>query len=78
MINPLVEKELMAQLNKLSEEQQQQVLDFARFLAMKNPVGVPGKELLKFAGTISHEDAKIMLEAAEENWGQADLKSWCE
>jgi hypothetical protein len=36
MINPLVEKEIFAQLNKLSDEQQQQVLDFARFLAMKN------------------------------------------
>ncbi len=78
MINPLIEKEISAQLNKLSDEQQQQVLDFARFLAMKKPVGVPGKELLKFAGTISHEDAKIMLEAAEENWGQADLKRWSE
>ncbi|MFB2897148.1 DUF2281 domain-containing protein [Aerosakkonemataceae cyanobacterium BLCC-F50] len=78
MINPLIEKEIFTQLNKLSDEQQQQVLDFARFLARKNPVGVPGKELLKFAGTISHEDAKIMLEAAEENWGQADLKTWCE
>ena len=70
MINPLVEKQILAQLNKLSDEQQQQVLDFAQFLAMKNPVGVLGKELLQFAGIISTEDAKIMLEAAEENWKQ--------
>ncbi|MFB2970027.1 hypothetical protein ACE1CD_13710 [Aerosakkonema sp. BLCC-F183] len=76
MINPLIEKEIFTQLNKLSDEQQQQVLDFARFLAMKNPVGVPGKELLQFAGTISHEDAKIMLEAIEEGCGQVDLNEW--
>ncbi|MBC6475334.1 MAG: hypothetical protein GDA48_23085 [Hormoscilla sp. GM102CHS1] len=34
------------------------------------------KELLRFAGTISHEDAKLMGEAIEENCGQADLKTW--
>jgi len=78
MINPSIEKLLLAQLNKMSSEQQQQVLDFAQFLAMKKPVGVPGKELLSLAGTISHEDAKIMREASEENWGQADLKAWSE
>ncbi|MBD2773784.1 hypothetical protein [Iningainema tapete] len=78
MINPLFEKQILAQLNKLSNEQQQQVLDFAQFLAMKNPVGVPGKDLLQFAGVISDQDAKVMLEAAEENWGQADLKAWTE
>ncbi|MFB2922360.1 hypothetical protein [Aerosakkonema funiforme] len=60
----------------MSDKQQQQVLDFARFLAMKNPVGVPGKELLQFAGTLSQEDAKIMLKVAEENWGQVDLNEW--
>ncbi|WP_166482470.1 DUF3479 domain-containing protein [Scytonema sp. UIC 10036] len=52
MINPLVEKQILAQLNKLSDEQQQQVLDFAQFLAAKNPTGVPGKNLLQFAGTM--------------------------
>ncbi|MEC4816305.1 MAG: DUF2281 domain-containing protein [Scytonema sp. PMC 1069.18] len=78
MTHPLIEKQIIAQLNKLSEEQQQQVLDFAQFLATKHLVSVPGKDLLHFAGTISSKDAKIMLEAAEENWGQADLEAWSE
>ncbi|MBC6479450.1 MAG: hypothetical protein GDA56_18420 [Hormoscilla sp. GM7CHS1pb] len=77
MINPSIEKLLLAQLNKMSSEQQQQVLDFAQFLAKRKPVVMPGKALRSLAGTISHEDAKIMLEASEEGWGQADLKAWC-
>jgi len=77
MINPSIEKILLAQLNKMSSEQQQQVLDFAQFLAKKKPVGMSGKDLRRFAGTISHEDAKLMREAIEEDWGQADLKAWC-
>ncbi|GAA6622657.1 hypothetical protein [Scytonema sp. NUACC26] len=75
MINPLVEKQILAQLNKLSDEQQKQVLDFAQYLATKNPIGVPGKNLLQFAGTISDEDAKIMLEAVKEDWEQVDLEA---
>lgn len=76
MMNHAIEKQILTLMNRMSEQQQQEVLDFARFLATTKPVGVPGKELLKFAGTISHEDAQIMLETAEENWGQADLKEW--
>lgn len=72
MINPLIEKEIFTQLNKLSDEQQQQVLDFARFLARKKPVGVPGKELLKFGGTIPKEDLEEMAKAIEEEFGKLD------
>lgn len=76
MINLLIEKQILATLSRLSDEQQRQVLDFAQFLAMTKPAGVPGKDLLHKACTISAEDAKIMLEASEENWGQADLNEW--
>jgi hypothetical protein len=34
MINSLIEKEIFSQLNKLNLEQQWQVLNFARFLAI--------------------------------------------
>lgn len=72
MINPLIEKEIYTQLNKLSDEQQQQVLDFARFLGMKNPVGVPGKELLQFGGSIPKEDLQEIAKAIEEEFGKLD------
>lgn len=75
MSNTLIEKQILAQLNKLTDEQQKQVLDFTRFLAMTKRDGVPGKELLRFAGTITPEDTKLMLEAIEE-CGQTDLNEW--
>jgi hypothetical protein len=76
MTHSLLEQQIVTQLRQLSEAQQQQVLDFTQFLAMKRPVGVPGKALLHLAGTISHEDAQLMLEAIEEGCGQVDWDEW--
>ena len=73
MLNSLIEKQLLAQLDRLSDEQQQQVLNFAQFLAMKNPVGVPGKELLRFAGTIPTDDLELMEQAIMEDYEKVDL-----
>jgi hypothetical protein len=38
-----MEREIIAQLEKLNLQQQLQVLKFAKFLAGTMPVGVPGK-----------------------------------
>lgn len=67
MNNSLIEKQILVTLDKLSLQQQLQVLNFAKSLAGTMPVGVPGKEFLHLAGTISPEDAKLMLEAIEED-----------
>ncbi len=75
MINPTLERELHLQLENLRPEAQQEVLKFARSLAAR-PRGVPGKELLHFAGTISPEDLKLMSEAIEEGCGKVDLDAW--
>ncbi|MBD1834620.1 hypothetical protein H6F61_18425 [Cyanobacteria bacterium FACHB-472] len=60
----------MNHLNKLNSQQQQQVLDFARFLAITKPVGVPGKELLRFAGAIPADDLNLMIQAIKEGCEQ--------
>lgn len=57
---------LIEQVSVLPEDMQRRVLDFAQALAMSVPKGVPGKQVLKFSGAISAEDAKQMLEAIEE------------
>lgn len=51
MLNPSLEREILSQLHNLAPTQQQ-VLAFVRALATKPPSGVPGRELLRFAGTI--------------------------
>ena len=76
---PAVQSELLSYLGQLAQSDQARVVDFARILtgAPKPPIrGVPGKDLLKFAGTISHEDAQEMIKAIEEGCEQIDADSW--
>jgi hypothetical protein len=40
------------------------------------PKGVPGKQLLSFAGTIPADDLKAMEQAIEDNCEKADLNEW--
>ena len=61
-----LEKDILEQLHKLGFEQQRQVLNFARALALATPAGVPGKELLAFAGAIEPADLASMAQAIEE------------
>jgi hypothetical protein len=66
MPNPSVEREIIAQLTKLSLEEQQRVLRFVRSLTTAEPVGMPGKDLLRFAGAIEADDLQAMARAIEE------------
>lgn len=76
MIDSVIEKQLISQLDRLDRDRQRQVLDFARFLVMNQPVGTQGKDLLHLAGTLSREDARSMQEAIEEGCGQVDWNEW--
>jgi hypothetical protein len=77
--DPLIQSELISYLGQLPADDQARVVDFAPTLA-KSPkpkqVGTPGKELLRFAGTISHEDAQQMMKAVEEGCEQIDAHEW--
>lgn len=50
-----LEQEILAHLHTLAPPQQREVLAFVRTLAT-TPVGVPGRELLAFAGVIEPQD----------------------
>lgn len=75
MDTPVVDK-VIEQLKTLPEELQWRVLEFARALARSTPRGVPGRQLLRFAGTISPEDAELMREAIERGCEQVDTNKW--
>lgn len=60
MLNATVKKEIINEVGRLGYEQQRRVLDFARALVITGPKGVPGKQLLSFAGTIPADDLKEM------------------
>ena len=59
------EKEILNEIHKLGKGQQVEVLEFVRSLAKPEIEGVPGKTLLRFAGTIDREDLDKMAEAIQ-------------
>jgi len=63
-----------------------QAEDFVAFLSQKyapfaqpketRVQGIPGRELLRFAGTIEADDLELMQKAIDEDFGQVDLNEW--
>ena len=76
MAGPSFEQEITSHLHKLSPEQQMRVLDFVRTLAEEKPSGVPGSELLRFAGAIDLDDLNEMEKAIVEGCEQVNLNDW--
>jgi len=76
MLNTAVKKELISQIGQLDYEHQRRVLDFARALALTGAKGVPGKQLLSFAGAISVDDLEAMEQAIANGCEKIDLNEW--
>jgi len=76
MPNPSLEKEIISQISKLPLEKQQQVLHFLRALTIDKPLGVPGKDLLRFAGTIEPSDLQLMSQVIKEDCEKVNLNEW--
>ncbi len=71
-----VEKDVLEEIHKLAEEQQRRVLEFARSLAQSGPRGVPGRDLLPFAGTIDKDDLQEMTQAIDAGCERVDSHEW--
>ena len=76
MVDKTIQTELLARLAQLPEEKQRRVLDVAHALGGSTPRGVPGSQLLQFAGTMTKAEAKEMLTAIEEDCEQVDPNEW--
>ncbi|HEY2881341.1 MAG TPA: hypothetical protein VGJ15_02885 [Pirellulales bacterium] len=73
MVDKAVQDELIAKLDEMPIALQRQVLSFASSLQpQKRPKGTPGRDLLRFAGTISKEDGEAMMKAIEEGCERID------
>ena len=73
MKDPTIIQEIIQRLDKLTPWQQKQILNSVLSFLGEPIRGTPGKELLKFAGTISKEDLEIMKQTIEEGCGMASL-----
>ncbi len=71
-----IKQEILKELDRLSPELQRQVLDFTRALGSSASEGVPGKELLRFAGILTPEEAELMERAIEEGCERVDPGEW--
>jgi hypothetical protein len=55
---------------------QRQVLEYVRTLTTHAPSGVPGPELLRFAGAVPRIDLERIGQAIEEDCERVDKDEW--
>ena len=67
-MNTYVADKVIEQLRSLPSELQWRVLEFTRALNVSTPRGVPGRQLLQFAGTIPLDDVKLMQEVIDKEY----------
>jgi len=72
MTSSQIKQKLLERLDQLSEGEQRRILEFAENLPSR-PKGTPGKDLLKFFGTIDSEDCRRMEEAIEAGCERVDV-----
>jgi hypothetical protein len=78
MIDGVLQEELLKKLDRLSPAMQRRVLDYASSLKESKATlrGTHGRELLQFAGILSPEEAKAMMDAIEEGCERIDPDEW--
>ena len=75
MTSSQIKQKLLERLDQLSEGEQRRILEFAENLPSRLK-GTPGKDLLKFFGTIDSEDCRRMEEAIEAGCERVDPRDW--
>ena len=71
-----VKNEIARQLDRLSPEMQQQVLQFVTSLGRSTPVGESGAALRQFAFALDPAAAREMTQAVEEECERIDSSQW--
>ena len=69
-------RQVTNQLETLSDEQLNPVLEFIQSLKQSKRHGIPGNKLMKFAGAIPSEDAEQMLQTIEQDCRKVDINEW--
>ncbi len=65
-MNPKLREELLKEMARLSQEEQERVLAFAKSLTA-GPVGKAGKDIARFAGAVDLADLEQMAAVIEED-----------
>lgn len=76
MVEPAVKERILADLDRLSPEEQQRAAELVHGLVSPLPNGASIENLLRLAGTLDEESAREMMEAIEEGCEQVDVDEW--
>ena len=76
MLDAAIQSDLLKEVERLSPPLQRKVVSYAHSLAEPRPRGTPGRQLLKFAGILSPEEGKAMMDAIEEGCERIDVNEW--
>lgn len=76
MIDAAIREALLREVEQLPLPLQRKVVDFAHSLTEAKPRGTPGRGLLQFAGILSPEEAKEMMDAIEEGCERVEPNEW--
>ena len=72
----IIKIKVIEQLDTLPENLQREVLAFVEALQKVARQGVPGRQLLEFAGAIPLDDVELMRQAIEDGCEQVDVNEW--
>lgn len=75
-VEPAIKKQILSDLDLLSPEQQRRAAELVHRMVSATPKGTPGRDLLRFAGTLDDESAREMIEAIEEGCEQVNPDEW--
>lgn len=73
---PAIRHDLLEVLERLGDDDQRRVLDFARALGRETPRGKPGRGLLRHAGALPPEEVDRMSAAIEEGCEGINPDAW--
>lgn len=74
VVQPAVRKRILADLDRLSAEQQRRAADLVHGLVSPLPTGASVDDLLKVAGTLDKDSARQMMNAIEEGCERVDCE----
>lgn len=75
-MNGAIRSKVIEQLDALPEDLQRQVLAYVEALQSERRRGIPGKQLLEFAGAIPGQDLQLMQQAIEDGCEQVNVNEW--
>lgn len=75
-MNSEIISEAAARMAKLPYNLQERALNFIKRLTLPDKSGVPGRNLLKYAGFIPPDDLNIMSDVIENDCRKIDANEW--